>query len=114
MSHEHAVFGPYAGSPCKLFTFTFTVTFLQVVPCCVHPPGPVHLHMGKPSPSSLVLREILAASCSLVVFVPGSSRLRLTLFCTCTPLRAGALWLMPVWVWFWRAARCVLSFYSCS
>ena len=39
------------------------------------------------------------STCGLVLCLPRRCSLRLLLFCTCLPLLAGALWLIPAWVW---------------
>ena len=52
------------------------------------------LHLPAWSPSTRG-----CSACSSVLCLPRRCSLRLLLFCTCPPLCAGALWLMPAWVW---------------
>ena len=59
----------------------------------------VHMHMWP------ALAAVSAYGHGLIL--PRSACLRLILLCTCLPLRAGALWPMPAWVW-----RDALIFFS--
>ena len=84
----------------KLQCLACVAAFLLGVSSVVCPPVPVRVSIGEPSPFCLVLCPLVVAAPAVqLCFLPRCNYVRLLLFCTCPPLCAWALWLMPAWVW---------------